>query len=398
MVTVVVDLKKTKNIIVFCMIFLVILNIVSAECSDTDSGKDYYQKGHFVGTNVWEDEIDVEDSCMNDGTTLTENYCEEDYFKRETYDCSSAGLICFLGKCTEATDTDFCEDDEVGKSSDVQGSITFSENNEEKHARDDCSVSANLPNMLYEWYCDGVNAKVDEINCDGFCYEGTCQSCIDSDSGKNYDEKGSTKGSSGTIKEDECKTNILTEWYCSDSGLMQQETVNCENFGEICSDGRCVGNPCIDNEPQKDIAVRGTVHYHDQVGDDYCDENILQEIYCSGSEVFYDEIDCEEMGLKCVAGKCLDEDDITCEDSDPDNDISQLGIITIAGETQEDFCSGETLFQLDCKKNEITTDTYICSKEGKYCLNGVCKNCPQGTTYGGGDVVFQIMMVMEFQI
>jgi len=56
------------------------------------------------------------------------------------------------------------------------------------------------------------------------------------------------------------------------------------------------------------------------------------------------------------------------------------------------------LFQLDCKKNEITTDTYICSKEGKYCLNGVCKNCPQGTTYGGGDVVFQIMMVMEFQI
>ena len=41
MVTVVVDLKKTKNIIVFCMIFLVILNIVSAERSDTDSGKDY---------------------------------------------------------------------------------------------------------------------------------------------------------------------------------------------------------------------------------------------------------------------------------------------------------------------------------------------------------------------
>jgi len=385
-------MNKKIILCLYALLIIIFLSFVSAECNDSDGGINYYTRGHLVGTNKWGDQIDMLESCQG-GSILAEGFCESGYATGSLYDCSQEGKICSDGKCT--TDDSFCEDDEPGKSIEVKGAIRFKNGGEITNAEDGCSVALDTPNLLYEWYCDGTTAKFDEVHCDElnmFCSDGACVSCTDSDGGKNYDEPGSTKDLGGTETDSCLDEATLQEYYCDSNGQRQSETVKCSDQGKICSGGKCIVNPCQDNEPQKDIAVRGTVMYNGQELKDGCSNaadtpDLLYEWYCDGSVAKNDEIHCDELGLKCINGKCLDKSQISCEDSDPHNDISLKGQITMAGEVvAEDGCYDEaTLVQINCDGNDqVSYDAYYCSKDGKFCSEGVCKTCPAGTIWGGG--------------
>lgn len=382
---------RNISLAICCLILFAALSVTAmAECNDTDGGRDYYVKGHFVGTNRWGDRIDVYDECT-DQDVLVENFCKNNYLKRAAYDCSTEGKTCFQGICTSHQGVFSCEDDEPEKEWGRKGRVSFIVSGVQQYAEDDCSVAADTPNLLYEWYCVGDTAVFDEVRCDSygkFCRAGTCVACTDTDNGQNYDVKGTVIGASGT-QEDACVGGTtLQEGYCDASG-QAQVVVDCAP--RICSDGRCVDNPCQDDEPQKVMSIRGIVRYNGEVREDGCSvadatPNLLYEWYCDGTIARVDEIHCDTYGKICIFGKCLDNSEIRCVDSDPDNDPSIKGTVTIAGDTREDFCANQDeMGQVGCgRNNQLTWDSFVCSQEGTFCIDGVCQSCPEGTVYGGG--------------
>jgi hypothetical protein len=393
--------KMNKNSIICWYVFLFLVTISYAlaqtTCSDSDGGLDYYTKGHFVGFNKWGDAFDRWDFCQNN-YLLLENSCDADgYLADMVYDCSSEGKICSDGMCVQGQ-VDSCTDTDPNRDIGIKGTVHNMVAGKMMMAEDSCSLAPSSPNLLYEWYCDGLVAKSEQVNCEelgGICYDGACVSCIDSDHGMNYEIYGSAKIQQGELFDICISQTTLREWYCDGNGMAQFQEISCSDMGLICSDGRCISNSCQDDEPQKDIAVRGRVTLADgTVQEDYCGylsglENVLFEVYCRGPDIAYDAIDCAEQGLKCINGKCIEESQIACTDTDPDNDISQRGVITIAGDinTQDECFSTDGLWQADCDGDKSATyEEYICSKEGKYCSEGVCVSCPEGTIF-----VYQIM-------
>lgn len=299
-----------------------------------------------------------------------------------------------------------CDDSEPGKSLAIRGQVNyeFTGDPEVKFAEDSCDVD--IPNLLYEWFCDGTIAKYDMENCEDYgmvCDHGECHSCSDSDGGLSYYTYGWTRGPQDRIEEDSCRDDfILEETYCDGNGNLRKESKACNTlrstvsilagFDLICLDGRCQNNPCTDTEPLRDIRVKGKVTYNQRVYMDTCRqgegfENILYQYFCESGEAKLEEIDCANQGMECMEGKCVDTS-YSCQDSDPKNDPFKRGRISYGDiSVVADQCSGEDkLFQFDCAfpENEISNKSSYCSHIGAFCYDGFCKSCPAGTTFVGG--------------
>ena len=92
------------------------------------------------------------------------------------------------------------------------------------------------------WFdsCGHVQDKKEycDYGCEnGFCNNKTTEKCYDSDGGKNYHVKGVAETSTQRL-EDHCNDDgTLTEKYCSDSGEIKAEVVECPNG---CLEGACI--------------------------------------------------------------------------------------------------------------------------------------------------------------
>ncbi len=75
--------------------------------------------------------------------------------------------------------------------------------------------------------------------------------CIDSDTGINYYEKG-TASYSSTTKEDYCNDSILFEYYCNETNI-EQINYNCSVEGKICLDGKCVNVSCTNDSQCEEV-------------------------------------------------------------------------------------------------------------------------------------------------
>ncbi len=211
--------------------------LANLTCSDTDSGKDYYEKGMLT----YGDFTDW-DNC--NGDVLNEGYCDssKSYHDMplwfESYDCPNG---CSDGACIQNTsyDCNYLEDDqynyfEICKNSGYEG-VCF-----DKYT----GVYQGCSND------DGYGCVVSNTNAarNIFC-EVPNDVCTDSDKGMNYYVKGMTRA--GTeVREDSCTyctgdchsgspceiyCGAVVENYCS-SGVVKQKTQVCE-FG--CQYGEC---------------------------------------------------------------------------------------------------------------------------------------------------------------
>jgi hypothetical protein len=156
----------------------------------------------------------------------------------------------------------------------------------------------------------------------------TSSACTDSDGGKDYSEKGTTKGILWTDQDagvntytDSCKdVTSLKEYRCvADDGTTEGtafayfNTITCSEG--YCLDGICVSG-CYDTEGDDlDPSIAGTITsggktYTDQCCTDgvdcagYSDSGHVKEYYCNGNSYSIVYPSCTR-GTTCVDGECV---------------------------------------------------------------------------------------------
>ncbi len=134
--------------------------------------------------------------------------------------------------------------------------------------------------------------------------------CTDSDGGKNYKVRGTTRAPAGT-RTDECYSDKqLSEFYCprSDSREAERVVVDCPNG---CKDGRCISSvsTCKDSDGGNKIYVKGTTSGYMPLASrsgtwtDICGGVLgVTEYYCDSNEVWWVLTECK---LGCKNGACL---------------------------------------------------------------------------------------------
>ena len=132
--------------------------------------------------------------------------------------------------------------------------------------------------------------------------------CTDSDSGKNYFEKGVvTLRASDETFTDTCEGNLLMEGTCDEWGGKVYE-VNCPNG---CQDGACIKETlnCTDSDGGKNYNVKGTATDSQSSKTDYCLEGgeTVAEYFCKPYKqvVGYVEHGCADI---CQDGVCVREE------------------------------------------------------------------------------------------
>lgn len=162
--------------------------------------------------------------------------------------------------------------------------------------------------VVYEYYCEDATKDVwgVTLDCpdDHYCVDGACidrgelSECIDTDGGKNYDQKGRIYIDNNFVTEDRCapydtKNDRIAEFYCDqdDSGIKLSLEYHYCPEGYICQDAVCVKQEVginIASEPtyHGEIEITGyaILDYLDKDGDGVIDnynvvfaENIIQD-------------------------------------------------------------------------------------------------------------------------
>ncbi len=130
-------------------------------CSETDSGKDYYDSGTTISSAGYSADI-----CTQDGK-LKEWYCNAQGDKISiTVNCP-AGYSCTNGKC--AAVGNLCSETDNGKDYNKAGSTTTTVGT----STDSCTANGKLT----EWYCNAQGDKISiTVNCPaGYsCASGAC--------------------------------------------------------------------------------------------------------------------------------------------------------------------------------------------------------------------------------
>ena len=144
--------------------------------------------------------------------------------------------------------------------------------------------------------------------------------CIDSDSGINYEERGTTKLSLGGREYvDKCADGETLVEYSCDGTALSTDTINCFGAGySRCESGRCTGwseNPrevtgvCYDSDDGLTYTTRGRVLINNKKYEDYCiTADLLQEYGCTvdKGDAIYNIASCGEAGYRgCRGGACV---------------------------------------------------------------------------------------------
>ncbi|MBN1645108.1 hypothetical protein JW851_03660 [Candidatus Woesearchaeota archaeon] len=159
-------------------------------------------------------------------------------------------------------------------------------------------------------------------------------SCVDSDYGKNIHDYGYTTETidgKTIINKDECEGNILYEAMCFSDFVKGIEAIDCAKYNMICSEGKCIIDPkvieeqqCVDTDEGLNMLEFG---YTSEIRDnqiienrDKCVDNILHEAVCKeGRTKAIERIDCEQFGLICFDGVCVQEpEQVPAADEEPE--------------------------------------------------------------------------------
>ncbi len=205
---------------------------IAPVCSETDSGRDYFNPGVTTGSNG-ERHYDV---CANG--ILGEFYCGSDN-RTAFYESVTCGEGCDSSNkaCKQTVPT--CTESDNGKDYLVKGTTSILTGSS---LMDQCLDAY----QLQEYYCASPAAtaiSTEFKNCEngcanGFCKPGVSQSCVDPD-GKNYNRK-ETMAYLGLTYTDYCDSRFpgyVVEYYCNDEGVGKAQYGSCGN--STCFSGAC---------------------------------------------------------------------------------------------------------------------------------------------------------------
>ena len=277
-------------------------------CTDSDDGKDYYERGKGVGSYGNDEEIGViwgEDSnictarfdpnlgysihydCCSDATgnnQLNEAYCDENGILRATsYQCPHG---CRHGACLRSPlDCDYKDVIEEGKYktitiNDVSYEVFIAIISDSTNPYVKLIVNGENTGYLYEGreyeLASGLKLKVLSIipNEAGdvtqdlveVCFSAASHpGCVDSDGGRDLYEAGEARGSDGRGASDYCdfmqsEKGILHEAVCIDGAASFAE-ITCPSSAPYCNKGVCSKQKpaCTDTDGGENIFVKGTI-------------------------------------------------------------------------------------------------------------------------------------------
>ncbi|MEM4663157.1 MAG: hypothetical protein QXM75_03995 [Candidatus Diapherotrites archaeon] len=355
-------------------------------CSDTDNGKDIFNRGTVTTSNQ-----QFSDYCEPSGTLITEYYCQDNQVKHETISCPP-GYSCLNGRCQQPTPTTSGCKDSDGKDIFTKGITEFNGN----YFPDICTGT----NSLIEHYCaenepgcDSNGLRYFQQDCptgyrciDGACVKDSGQptGCKDDD-GRDYYRRGTTTDQTGTYI-DKCSSDgtKLYEYYCVFDNATIEEVSAPGNY--ICKDGAFVeANPsstCIDSDG-KDIYTKGTVNENGRISTDECTcgGSRVKEMFCYKGMTASEEIYCPT-GYTCIDGACVQGSSSPgCTDSDGGKNFSVRGLTVFGGTNYEDFCNGNVVTEYYCEGGKGYSTTYLCPNG---CSNGACKSDSGGSGGSSG--------------
>ena len=245
----------------------------TANCTDSDGGKDYYVKGTASGyyNGVYTNNSDtcltgpsVGSSTTSQSQYIGELYCSSNNLMAEVYTCPG-GYICNDGACVPTNQTTTCTDSDGGKDYYVKGAVTTPDG---QILEDACGLQA-YKGYVIEYNCED-SSYVTNYQCPYGCSNGVCITCTDSD-GVDYYKKGTVTINpyfDGSVfnAADACGAQRY-------EGYVIEETCNLndnkDTFVPInykcpygCSEGACIQqnqtNTCTDSDDGKDYYVKGT--------------------------------------------------------------------------------------------------------------------------------------------
>ncbi|GAF74264.1 unnamed protein product, partial [marine sediment metagenome] len=207
--------------------------------------------------------------------------------------------------------------------------------------------------------------------------------CIDSDNGKNYYTKGRTNDQGELYPYyDECiDSSNLKEYFCVyDTNRVKKyykdEVIyHCPNG---CKDGACI--KCTDSDGGKNYYEKGTCTDARWSGDDYCVGNVLHEVTCEPDNFCTTDEEGFVCTNGCQDGACVEEEEITCSDTDGGINYYKKGTTTetsIEGtQTRSDSCSLQQIGETDenGKIRYKNIETYSCSGIDCHLRENYCRD------------------------
>lgn len=236
----------------------------SQECTDSDGGLNIFQAGEATSP----DGSGTVDYCSflgDEKGVLKEAICENNAAIHVEKECPAEQPYCNRGVCSSQKPV--CTDTDSGDDPENKGTVIEPRfENGPKHT-DYCESLSTL--QPYEDGCKGSDCGLREyfcttpyrttsyrdVACPDGCKDGECVktasvlSCTDSDNGKDFGVKGTTRGIGEFISDpnydggmaertDYCDADVLVEYFCQDSTRIGYIRKTCEHG---CGNGICYG-------------------------------------------------------------------------------------------------------------------------------------------------------------
>ena len=353
------------------------------DCTETDDGRDYDEKGTTTrGTEEQEDE------CL--ANRLFEFYCDSDGdIREELYECPY-GCSVDTDTCNPAPEIEpDCTETDDGADYEERGTTTeISEDGTEQIETDYCEG-----NDINEYFCLGNTLRGVSRACVYGCSAGACNpepeaTCTDSDSGRDYENRGTTTSTSadGTEEEtDSCVGNWVVEHYCEADESIGSEFHTC---ADDCSDGACNSEPevaCTDSDGGRVYGERGTTRSTDETGTDEetdsCVGNSVREYYCGTDESIREELGACTHG--CTTGACNPAPGTACTDSDGGLNYIEQGTTTDETGEEMDSCIGNEILEYYCGDDESMQEDRQTCPYG--CASGACRPASESFASATGE-------------
>jgi hypothetical protein len=353
----------------------------NTQCSDTDGGENYFEKGTTMGLSASKLAIiSLVDNCTSN-TNLTEYACNSDQtvVAYDNYVCPAG---CFDGACnvTSAQRTSSCLDDDGGKMYNLSGTTIAIDSGLSRVVKQDYCSNATT---LKESYCNSTtnNSVYEIVTCSGGCFEGEClevikqgQKCNDSDEGLDFYTAGVVKKIiNGVVvdkKADYCKnSSYLREAFCNQS-VTQFKLVKCDDG---CSDDACNiaenrERKCKDSDGGIKYGIKGNAtqisENNKKVIFDTCNNSVsIKEAYCTNeSKVAFKIKACSS---NCTDGVCYDLK-AQCGESEC---VLNNKCFSSGARKSSKYCNGEEF--VDQRKADAKCSEDFECKSGE-CLGGKC--------------------------
>lgn len=266
-------------------------------CTDTDGGKEI-----FVAGTATSGDGKGTDRCLGNGEMVMEYYCDGNRIADEDIPCPE-GYLCYDGQCEELS----CYDSDEGKVASVAGSIRYG--NDEYS--DTCLDEGTVKEYYCD---GGISEEEISCSSTQECKNGRCvevAQCSDSDQGIDEYIKGTVTYGTAVYTDSCLSYNVVYEYYC-EGGEAKQKQIVCPE-GMDCEDGYCVEGPereCEDTDGGKSTHRKGTITYW--IGDaifeetDKCyGQDSVLEVWCTadgGKGFGIIECDSDEW---CEDGECI---------------------------------------------------------------------------------------------